>query len=300
MGETKHKILSTLIVSIGAFLGFQAVSYVIGIYQLKSAVQVAFYIYFFHIFWLTFLFDLHLKKRGVFAVAKLNHQGAKLFWEACKQRLAHLRRWEYLRHYQNYLVLPGLLYWSTVVLLLLNPFAGGLKQAIVFSSSIAMSVAYWFMKEHVSRRLESQHHWILILSIVKLFAAFLVYTALIWTAKHYGFGADFLLPATITLTFLLLYQALFQHNFLNFHIFIWIVIIALAMGVVSFWVFENWNTQYFSAGLVMLAVYNTMWGILHHYLDKTLTRKVVFEYLAMMLLIISILFASHNFNQKVI
>jgi len=300
MNEQKNKILSTLIVTVGAFLGFEAVSYAIGIYQLKSSLYLSFYIYAFHIFWLTFLFDLHLKKRGVLANARLNHKGVKMFWEAFKGRIEHIRKWEYLRHYQNYLVLPGILYWSTVTLLFLNPFKTELKQLIALSATLAMSVAYWFMKEHVSRRLESLETWIKVLSLVKLFAAFLVYSALVGVTFRYGFDASFLMTATLTVTFLLIYQALFQHRLLNFQIFIWIVIIAMAMGITAIWVYGNWNTEYFTAGLVMLATYNTLWGLLHHHLDKTLTRKVAFEYIAMMVLIVSFLFASHNFNQRVI
>ena len=138
-GDQKEKYLSTLIVTVGALLGFEAISYAIGIYQLRQSLFLSFYIYAFHIFWLTFLFDLHLKKRGVLANARLNHKGAKMLWEACKERLEHVRRWEYLRHYQNYLVLPGLLYWSTIILLFLNPFNGALKQLIVLTASFAMS-----------------------------------------------------------------------------------------------------------------------------------------------------------------
>jgi len=300
VSEQKQKYLSTLIVSIGAFLGFEALSYVVGIYQLNTAVYVTFYVYAFHIFWLTFLFDLHLKKRGVLATARLNYKGAKMVWEACKQRVEHLRRWEYFRHYQNYLVLPGLIYWSTVTLVFLNPFNSELKQLIVLSASFAMCVAYWYMKEHISRRLEAQDHWIKILSLVKLFTAFLVYSAVVGTSMHFGYGESFLFLSVLTLTFLLVYQALFQHKLLTFHIFLGIVIFAMVMAIVSLWVYNNWSTEYFTAGLVMLAVYNMLWGLLHHHLDKTLTRRVVFEYLVMMVLIMSLLFASHNFNQRVI
>src|SRR5436190_24062661 len=102
--ELKHKLISTFIVSVGAFLGFEAVSYILGIYQLNTGIAVAFYVYIFHIFWLTFLFDLHLKKRGIMASIQLNEKGEKMVWEAVKQRTEHLRKWEYLRHFQNYLV----------------------------------------------------------------------------------------------------------------------------------------------------------------------------------------------------
>ncbi|OGE82105.1 MAG: hypothetical protein A3B10_00690 [Candidatus Doudnabacteria bacterium RIFCSPLOWO2_01_FULL_44_21] len=298
--ERTHKYISILIVTFGAFFGFEAVSYAIGIYQLNSSLYLSLYIYAFHIFWLTFLFDLHFKKRGVLAIARLNHQGLKMFWEAFKDRIAHVRKWEYFRHYQNYLVLPGVLYWGVVVLLFLNPFKYGLKQMIILSGTFAMSVAYWYMKEHISRQLEHQASWIKVLAMVKLFAAFLIYSALLGVTLRYGFEAWFLVAATLTITFLLVYQALFQHRLLTFDTFLWVVIIAFVVGLVSIWVYSHWNTQYFTGGLVMLAVYNTLWGLLHHYLEHTLSRKIVFEYLLMMIFIISFLLASHNFNQKVI
>ncbi|HTL39683.1 MAG TPA: hypothetical protein VL306_02635, partial [Methylomirabilota bacterium] len=102
--EQREKYLSTLIVTVGAFLGFEAISYAIGIYQLKQSLYLSFYIYAFHIFWLTFLFDLHFKKRGVLSYARMNSSGLRMFWNAFKERCSHIRKWEYIRHYQNYLV----------------------------------------------------------------------------------------------------------------------------------------------------------------------------------------------------
>jgi hypothetical protein len=299
MHETKQKILSTLIVTLGAFLGFEALSYIIGIYQLGDSLKVALYIYAFHIFWLTFIFDLHLKKRGVLANARLNHQGLRMFWMAFHERIEHLRRWDYLRHYQNYLVLPGIIYWTTVSLLFINPFETVLKQTVTICSTIALSIAYWFMKEHVSRKLEHEEHWIKALSLVKLYAAFLVFSSIIGVTFYFAYGAAFIFSAVISLTFLLVYQALFQHRLLNFSIFLWVVMIALTMGILALLVYSNWSAEYFTAGLVMLAVYNAMWGILHHHLDHNLTKKIAFEYLAMMILIVTFVLASHNFNQRI-
>ncbi len=298
--ENRQKILSTLIVTIGAFLGFEAISTALGIYQLRSGLVLSLYIYVFHIFWLTFIFDLHLKKRGVLATARLNYKGAQMLWMAFMDRIEHLRNWNYLRHYQNYLVLPGIIYWGTVTLLLLNPFDTGFKQALAICSTVALGVTYWYMKEHISRNLEHENHWIGVLSLVKLFAAFLIFSATMGVTFYFGFGPGFVFMAILTLTFLLIYQALFQHRLLNFSAFLWVVTIALTMGIVSLWVYSNWSNEYFTAGLVMLAVYNACWGILHHYLENTLNKKIAFEYLAMMAFIVVLIFASHNFHQQVV
>lgn len=296
----KQKLLSTLIVTAGAFLGFEALSYIIGIYQLKDSLYVALYIYAFHVFWLTFIFDLHLKKRGVLANARLNHTGLAMFRRALIDRVEHLRKWEYIRHYQNYLVLPGIIYWGTSILFFLNPFDTGFKQILLVCSTMALSVAYWFMKEHISRNLEHELSWIKALSLVKLYAAFIIYSAATGVTFYFGFSASFLFSAIFALTFFLIYQALFQHRLLNYSIFLWVVAIATVMGGVSLWVYNNWSYEYLTAGLVMLTVYNTQWGILHHHLDKALTKKIAFEYVAMMILILTFVLAGHNFGQKVV
>ena len=298
--QQKQKMLSTLIVTIGAFAGFEALSYVVSLYQLKSALYLSFYIYFFHILWLIFVFDLHLKKRGVLAELRLNHRGMSLVWRALKARFAYMTQWHHFRHFQNHLVLPGLLYWSCVILIFLSPFNYPLKQIIILATTVCLNIGYWFMKEHVSQRMEAHSGSLKYLALVKLFAAFLVYCALMGVTIHFGYGATFLGLAAGTLTFLLIYQALFQHHLLSFGAFLWIVIISLVMAGVAMMVYQYWNTQYFAAGLVMLAVYNTLWGLLHHYLEKTLTWRIAFEYLAMTLLVLSLLLGSHNFNQRVV
>jgi hypothetical protein len=300
MNETKNKILSNIIVTTGAFLGFEALSFSVGVYQIKIYVFLAFVIYFFHIFWLTFLFDLHLKKRGVLANAKLNHKGMKMVWEAFKNRVEHVKNWHYWQHYQNYLILPGVAYWSVVVLLFLNPFKHSLKQLIIISATFSLSVAYWFMRAHVSRKLESHESWISILALVKLFAAFLIYSAILGLAWYYGFDWTVIFYSIFALTFLLIYQALFQHNLFRFQVAVGVFAISIFVGLVALWVYAFWGGEYFTGGLVMLAFYNTLWGSIHHYLDKSLTRKVAFEYVFMMILVISILMAGHNFNERVL
>lgn len=298
--EYKQKVISTLVATIGAFAGFQALSYVIGLYQLSTFLWLSFAIYGIHVLWLTFVFDLHLKERGVLATLKPTHAGFSLVWAALKARFRYMTNWRHLRHFQNHLVLPGILYWSCVVLIFLNPFKYTLKQVLILATTAAMNIGFWYMKEHVSRRLEHGYSWIRMLSLVKLFAAFLVYSAMVGVTVHFGYEPSFLVMGIATLTFLLLYQALFQHHLLTFSSFLWVVIISLSLALVSIWVYLYWNTQYFTAGLVMLAVYNSMWGLLHHWLERNLTKLVVFEYLLMTGFVISFLLASHNFEQRIV
>lgn len=300
MGERKQKFVSTLFVSFTAFLGFEALSDILSAYQIQTFVKVSLWVYAFHIIWLTFLFDLHFKNRGVIATAHLDLKGLKFFWRALKDRTAHVFTWKYYRHYQNYLILPGLLYWSIVILLFLNPFKEPLKQLIIITGTACMSTAYWYMKEMFSRNMEASEWGIKVLALVKVLAAFFIYAAAFGITWYYGFGLDFLLPAVFSVTFLLVYQALFQHKLLTFNLYFLILGIAGVCSLASFWVYQYWNWNYLSGALIVLAIYNTLWGFLHHHLEKTLTRKLVVEYTLMLVVILSILIAGTNFSSRII
>lgn len=299
MSEQKQRFLSTLIVSVGAFLGFEALTIIVGLYQIRTYLLLSIYVYLFHVFWLTFLFDLHFKNRGVLANARLNYKGWRMLSEALKDRVRHIFNWEYIRHYQNYLVLPGIIYWAVVILLFLNPFKDLIKQTIIIAASLSMTVAYWYMKEVFSRRMETTELGIKILGLVKLFAAFLIYSATLGASWYFGMGDEFIALSIFALTFLLAYQALFQHRLLNFYTYMIIVVISLVIAVVSMLIYYYWGTGYLTGGLVMLAVYNTFWGLLHHHLDRTLSRKLVFEYFLMMILVLSFLVGSHDFRPQI-
>lgn len=297
--ERRHKFISTLIVSTGALLGFEALSYIVGLYQIKTYLLVSFYVYFFHVFWLTFLFDLHLRKRGVLAFARLNAKGMAMVWAALKERIAHVLDWSYLRHFQNFLVLPGIIYWAVVVLLFLNPFREALKQVIVIIASISMTVAYWYFKDFFSRKMEAHEFGLRILSLVKLSAAFLVFSASLGATWYFGLGEEFLSLALLATSFLLIYQALFQHKLLHFQLYLWIILFSFVVAVVGIAVFRVWETNYFTGGLVILAVYNFFWGLTHHYLDGNLNKKVFWEYSLMTFLVLSFLLASHDFASRI-
>lgn len=300
MGERKQKMLSTLIVSFGAFFGFEALAFVLETYQVADYLWVAIYVYLFHIFWLTFVYDLHLKNRGILAWAHLDKRGMAMLNAALKDRVAHVFRWDYFRHYQNFLILPGLLYWSVVILMFLNPFNQTWKQGIVVLGSSCMTIIYWHMKEFFNRKMESHELSVKVFGLTKVFAAFFIFSAVFGLTRYYGFGLDFLLPAVFVATFALLYQALFQHRLLTFNMYFLIVIISAITSTVGLWLYFYWNWNYLTAGLVILSVYNSLWGMIHHYMEKSLTKKLAVEYAFVMLLAVSLILASHNFGPRVL
>jgi hypothetical protein len=300
ISEYKQKFLSSVIATTVSFLGFEALSLILGqTYQIRHYMWVAFYVYVFHVLWLLFLFDLHLKKRGVLAYARANHQGLVMFVHAFKLRVDHVLNWHYLRHYLNYLILPTIMYWSVVVLMAINPFQAELKQFIILGSTFSLGVAYWYLKEVFSKNFELHHFGVKVLSLVKLLAAYFFYAAIIGYTFYFGLSVTFLFICVAGGTFLLLYQALFQRRLVTPGMLLIIFLISLILAFISVWIFNSWNENYLSAGLIMLAIYNAAWGMLHHHLDNNLTRRLVFEYLLLLFLVLSIVLAGHDFTPRI-
>ncbi|MDP4001229.1 MAG: hypothetical protein Q8P83_03235 [bacterium] len=300
MTEIKHKILSTFIVTAISYLGLQVLVYFASIFQLGIYFQVALWIYAFLVFWLLFIFDVHLRNRGILALLRLKHNGPRLVWEALKKRVEHVFNWHHFSHLLAFLVLPSIIFWTTVILVSLNPFREQIKQILIVISIVNLGVAYWYFTERFSKKLEIHDLGLKVLNLVKLYTAYLGFATVLGLTWYFGLGEDFLLPGLFALTFLILYQALFQHRLLRLRSEIYALGIAGTSALVGLWLSVNWNIQYLTGGIVILAVYNALWGMLHHYLDRTLTKKLVGEYLLMLIVIFSILFATHNFGARVL
>ncbi|MGE5393000.1 MAG: hypothetical protein ACM3NH_04625 [Candidatus Saccharibacteria bacterium] len=300
ISERKQRIVSIAITVAASFLGFEALSLALRLYQLQVFALMAVVIYGFHFFWLTFIFDLHLKQRGNLAAGRLlNLKGLRLFFHALKNRLAHLTRWDYFRHYANYLILPGLLYWSTVVILMLNPFRVPLKQTVIAFSTASLVFAYMYFKRVFDKRMEHHEGGLKVLSLAKLYCAYLCLSAAFGLTVYFGLDGNFLVLGLGLATFLLIYQALFQHDLINLLTLGMIFAIALAVALTGVVVYSIWDTNYFSAGLLLCAVYNLGWGLLHHFSDRNLTARIFWEYTFMSLLLITMILVTHDFRIRI-
>lgn len=293
-----HKILSTFFVSIITLLGFASLGAIIGLNQPEIFFKTAVYIYAFHILWIVFVYDLHLKHRA--SVELTSAKLRDLIRRALIVRFKHFLHWPYLRHYLNYLILPTLVFWSVAMLLYMNPFFMGLKNAIIFAATGTLAVYYWHMKEHLAARFEQRSWSLKVFGAVKLIAAYLVFAAVFGAATYYGLDRNLLFYFVLTTSFLLIYQALFQHDFTGPKMTLIILAVSVLIGITGVWIVLIWNAQYFTAALVLLAIYNTLWAFVHHTLDKTFTSQLALEYLVLAMLIVSIIFATHNFGTRVI
>jgi hypothetical protein len=296
---TNHKIISVVLVTFGTYFGFQALDLISGIYQIEVYFSVAWYVFAFHLFWVLFIFDLHFKTPGHLSKAREKHKGWIVFWHALKSRAHHLYHWSYARNYLHYLILPGIIYWSVIVLMYLNPFHELFKDALIILATVAMSVVYWYFKVSFSRNMELHETGLKVLALAKLFAAYLAFTAILALGWYHALSTNLLFISTFLLVFVLVYQALFQHKLLSLHALVPILMVAILTALTLVIVLQKWNLNYYTAGLMVVVVYNTAWGLLHKYLDKELTRRMVGEYLAMLLVLISIILATQNFDGRI-
>lgn len=295
----QHKVISVVISTVAVYFGFQTLDLISGIYQMHIFFIVAWVVFAFHIFWLTFMFDLHLKSSGHLTHAKQNFSGVSALWQAFKSRVRHLYHWHYLRHYLNYLILPVIIYWSVVILIYLNPFFELFKDGLIVVNTIVLAMIYWHMKEVFSHNMEVHKTGLKILFLGKLFAAYLMYTALIAVGWYFGLSLSALLPATFILTFLLIYQALLQSKLLELHIYPAIIMMSTLITLCWVLVFQNWNVNYYTAGLMIIVIYNTCWGIMHRFLDRTLTWKITWEYIFMLIVLVSFILGTHDFHGRI-
>jgi hypothetical protein len=299
--DQKQKLVSIVIATAVSFLGFEILSYILGAtYQLNYFSRVSVAVYLFHLFWLTFLFDLHFKKRGILGQFAPNTHWLRLLLLGFRQRVLHVLTWKYFRHYVNFLILPSVLYWSVVLLMSINPFESELKQALILFSSAGLAVVYWYLKDIYSKNFELHHTGVKLLSLVKVYTSFVFYAAVVGQTFYFGMGPGFLFLTVAIVTFLLVYQALFQHHFLGVRALLFpSLAIALVLGAVSYWIYGVWSYQYLTAAVLMAAVYNTCWGLFHHYLDKNLSRRLAFEYLLILFLALSILLTTGDFGARI-
>lgn len=292
--RTSHnvqRVIAVAAISIISFVGLESLVYIANLYQPQVFLEASLFIYLIMIIWLHFLFDLHLRE---------DHTDAKSIVHAIGLRFKHFASWENLRYFQNYLILPGLIYWATIVLVAINFNHIRLQQYITVVSSICLIVCYTFFKEVFHSRfapLKNSHF--VILAYVKLYAAWIVYAAALGIVWYYCQGQYYYHLIIFVSTFMLMYQALFQFSRMKLESILHVFLISAFVAVASFFVYKQWNVNYFSAGLFLTAIYNFLWTIFFHYTNKTLTREIMIEQVAILVLLMIMVFGTTNFRSQI-
>lgn len=304
MTTQNQKIISATLISIVAIGGLQALIYILNLNQVRIYLHVAFWIYLYLIVKITLLYDLHFKNPESFTTPEKGFSGFihRAHWvlEAFWERLAHLRRWDELKQWLNYLVLPGFLYWPSVCLFYLH--MGDLKtqQLIATLSAFAIIFAYWHLKEVFTRKSENlEQGTVTALSIIKLYAAFLVFTAAIGITRHFCLGYELYTVAIFCLSYLLIHQALFQFQLLSLKTVGLTLLLSAIMALFALIVYIHWGLNYFTAGAFLMVWYNFFWNLLHHYAEKHLTWQGLIELFMVTLVASAMLLGATNFRSRI-
>jgi hypothetical protein len=294
VSERQHHAISVAAVTLISFIGLEGLAAMNNLYQPAQYVYLAIAVYAFQLLWLVFIFDLHFRDRGT------PIGDAESFLHALHVRFRHLYTWKNIRHLYNAAMLPGIIYWATVLLVGINFGHVELQQVLVVTSSVSLVVCYTLFKEIFrTKQLPVSNARFLLLYYAKLYAAWLAYAAALGVVWYYCFPAAAFYTLAFAVTFTLKYQALYQYNSLGFRNVALAAAVALAMCAVSYFVFAYWNVNYFSAGLLMAAVYNLMWGMLFHSVNQRFTRDNIFENLIIFVIMVVIVFGTTNFAERI-
>lgn len=297
ISPSKHKLIVVLIAAGISLLGLEVVSFTLGIHQVFLALKISFYVYLALVFLQTFVFDMHLKPSSTLKRAE------RIFFSALKERFQYLKIKHHWLHFQNYLILPGFIYWTTVSLLYLNAFDQVIKQALIFLSTITLAICFWYLKTVFLRHEEARRSTRQCIFVTKLYASYLAFASAFGIMRYFDFQGTniyWFIATVFCVTFLLFYQALFQHHFIGFKSLKFLLTASIFLAVVGYVVYRLWNVNFYSGALVLTAIYNTIWGIIHHqYIDKNLTREMVYEYLAVLFVILVIVFGTTNFAERI-
>jgi len=305
MTQRTQKIVALSLIAFVVFGGFEALIYILNLNQPVIYLQTAFWIFLYLIFNIIFFFDLHFKTPGSWNRAKLKHQNKgnffKIAFAAFWDRFSHLRRWEYLKQWLHFLLLPGFVFWASVSLFYVNFGFYRNQQIVALFSGIALVAYYSYLKETFNRKKEIVDSDIfIILSVVKIYTAGLLFAASMAMLKSYCLGPWYFSAEVFCFTFLLIYQALYQHRKTGGMATVWTLIISLAMAAIGQTVYVYWGFNYFTAAVFLTACYNFFWGIFHYYLDRSLTWRAFWEILILSLIMAGMVFSVTNFNARLL
>ena len=285
-----HRIISIIALVIICFGGLEALAYLTNLYQPKIYIYLSVYIYLFLLLWLQFIFDTHFKSENY--VLSL--------FQSLKHRFQHFLVWKNFRHFHNFMILPGIIYWGSVILIGINLGHVMLQQFLVIVSALALVISLTLFHEVFRKDLNGvQRHHFIILSYIKIYAAWVIYSAALGITWYYCLPANLFYLGIFLATFMLFYQALFQVSEISLRGLLIVFAVALIVAAVSYVVFLRWNVNYFSAGFLLAATYNFLWSLGLHAVRKTLTRNFFFEQLLFYILVLVMVLSVTNFRAQI-
>ena len=309
MTHKTQKIISTILLAIPVVGGFEILIYILNLNQPGIYLQVAGWIFVYLLFKIVFLFDLHYKQRGSWDRARSRHESSaaslwrhvKILFTAFWYRVEHLRAWRYLRQWLYCLLIPGFIFWATISLFYVKFGQLVQQQTLAVLSSAMLLLYYWNVKEFFFRKKEVVDSDIFVATTtVKIYTAVILYAASLSMLRYFCLHPAYFVIETFCFTFLLLYQAVYQHRLITGRNIAAVLLIALLMSAVALPVYLYWGLNYFTAAVFMGACYNFLWGIFHYRLDGSLTLKVFAEVFLISAIVASMAFFTTNFRARIL
>lgn len=309
MTHKKQNIFSTLIIAVASILSFQSLITIANLNQSDILFSTSIKIWFWQCLLIFFLFDLHFKNPGALSRARKMHVGLeswierywKIFFTALWDRIGHLRRINEIKQFIIYLILPGFLFWPTVIIIFSNLGRINIQQLYAWISTVALTVIFWYLKELFHRKSEKADSDIFIaFSVAKIYAVTITFGAGLELVRSYCLGPTYYALGVLASTFLLFYQALYLHKAVNHKTISVSFLVSAIMGILGFFVYKLWGFNFFSAAIFMSAFYNFFWGIYHFHLDHGLNKKVFFEILLICFMVAYLVFLNTNFKAKIL
>ncbi len=309
MTNKTQKIIAVSLIAIVVFGGFEALIYILNLNQPVIYLQTALWIFLYLLFNIVFFFDLHFKTPGSWQRAKTKHQNLakglgrfiKTVFSAFWDRFEHLRELEYLKRWIYFLLLPGFIFWASVSLFYSNFGFYKNQQIIALFSGVALVVYYSYIKEIFNRKKEVVDSDIfIVLSVIKIYTAGVLFAASMAMLRSYCLQPLYFSAEVFCYTFLLIYQALYQHRKANGATTAQALIISLVMAVIGQLVYVYWGFNYFTAAVFLTACYNFFWGVFHYHLDRALTWRAFLEILIISLIMGGMVISVTNFNARLL
>jgi hypothetical protein len=310
MTSLKQKIITSLFITVAVVGGFEALIYIINLNETGTFLWLAAVLWIYLWIKITLLYDLHFNNPGAIKRARAKHENVghwlsrivKIFATALWDRASHFRQIRLAIVWANYLLLPGIIFWSTVAFFYLNLGRIGIQQVFAGLSSLAIVVACWHINEIYTRKEEKVSlNAFATLSAIKIYGVLLTYAAIFSLTRYYCMPIKYLFLGIFASTFLIIYQALFQHKQTgtNRNLF-WTFLISLTLSVLAWAIYPSWGYNNLTAAVFLTAFYNLFWNVFHHSLENHLSRRLFWETVFVSLFIGLMALSLTNFKARIL
>jgi len=227
---------------------------------------------------LSFLFLLLLYLDHVTNVKKYN-----------QKEIFSLERSYYFQHILNHYLVPITLYLFTLVFIYLNT-NFPLKIIIFFIVSVSLLICLVNVRSYFLNKLMIEHSTHSIYDGMKLIVFFLTSNALLHLYFNSTINIFVLLLLISLLTAIGIGLIFIRNNLFTKEVSITVILSSIIIALCAFLALRVLNFTLVQANLIMLTLFYFIVAIIHHRIERTLTRKIILNYLMFCLIVIALMY----------